>query len=84
MRPMTTFDPNVPCRIHDRVNDKMFDWRTRSADKYRQYAKLDHDGLVWFDGLILDGWEPIDVADGPPRSPRTGKRLPNRRKSPFP
>jgi hypothetical protein len=28
MRPMTTFDPNVPCRIHDQVNDKMFDWRT--------------------------------------------------------
>jgi hypothetical protein len=33
---MITFDP-------DRLNGKMFDWRTRNADKYRQYAKLDRD-----------------------------------------
>ena len=64
MNPMSTFDPNVPCRIHDRVNDKMFDWRTRNADRYRQYAKLDRDGLVWFDGLILDGWKPFGWPEG--------------------
>jgi hypothetical protein len=53
---MATFDPDTPCRVHDRVNDKMFNWRTGNADKSRQYAKLDRDGFVWFDGLILDGW----------------------------
>jgi len=36
MNPMATFDPNVPCRIHDRVNAKMYDWRTGNADRYRQ------------------------------------------------
>ena len=56
MNPMATFDPDTPCRVHDRANDKMFNWRTGNADKSRQYAKLDRDGFVWFDGLILDGW----------------------------
>jgi hypothetical protein len=36
MNPKTTFDPDEPCRVHDRVNDKMFDWRIGNADKYRQ------------------------------------------------
>jgi hypothetical protein len=62
MNPMTTFDPDEPCLVHDRLNDKMFDCRTGDADRYRQYAKLDHDGLVWFDGQILDGW--MRLAEG--------------------
>ena len=30
MRPMTEFefDPDRSCRVHDQVNDKMFDWHT--------------------------------------------------------
>ena len=46
--------------MHDRVNDKMRDWHTGWASSYRQYARTDKvDGTVWWDGLILDGWEPI-------------------------
>ena len=31
MEPMTTFDPDVPCKVHDRLNDRTLDWRTRWA-----------------------------------------------------
>ena len=57
---MSTFDPDEPCRVHDRLDDEMVDWRIGDADKYRHYAKLDRDGFVWFDGLILDGWMRLD------------------------
>jgi len=26
--PMSTFDPDRPSRVHDRINDETFDWRT--------------------------------------------------------
>jgi hypothetical protein len=28
MQPMATFDPDEPCKVHDRLNDRTFDWRT--------------------------------------------------------
>jgi hypothetical protein len=31
MNPIASFDPNLPCEVRDRVNDKMFDWRTGNA-----------------------------------------------------
>jgi hypothetical protein len=55
MEPMSTFDPDLPGRVHDRVNDRIFEWRTGWADDYREYALVESDG-VHFDGLILDGW----------------------------
>ena len=59
LNPMSTFDPNLPCRVHDRLNDRTFFWHTRNAATYRQHARLASDnghGIVYFDGLILDGW----------------------------
>ena len=61
MQSMTTFEPDRPCRVHDRLNDKTLQWRTAWAHEYRQYACLcsdDGHGIVYFDDLILDGWEP--------------------------
>ena len=59
MRPMAEFDPDRTCRFHDRVNDQMRDWHNGWASNYRQYARTDRvDGTVWWDGLVLDGWEP--------------------------
>jgi hypothetical protein len=47
--------------VHDQANNKMLAWRTGWAPNYRQYAKTDKvDGTVWWDGLILDGWEPAE------------------------
>ena len=31
MEPMTTFDPDVPCKVHERLNNRTLDWRTRWA-----------------------------------------------------
>ncbi len=60
MRPMSEFDPNLPARVHDRRNDKILDWRTRWANDWRRHAITNKlDGTVSFDGLVLDGWEPI-------------------------
>ena len=59
MQPMSTFDPNVPCRVHDELSDRMITWQTGWADKWREYARADQvGGTVSFAGLILDGWEP--------------------------
>jgi len=59
LNPMSTFDPNLPCRVHDRLNDRTFSWHTRHAATYRQYARPASENgndIVYFDGLILDGW----------------------------
>jgi hypothetical protein len=42
--------------VHDRLNDRTFDWRTGWAKTYRRHARLGTHGHVYFDGLILDGW----------------------------
>ena len=55
---MATFEPDVPCQVHERLNDRTFDWHTEWADTYLQNAKLGTDGHIYFDGLILDGWRP--------------------------
>jgi hypothetical protein len=57
MSPMSTFDPDLPCRVHDRLNDRMHEWHTGWAGSYRRNAVADKvDGTVSWDGLILDGW----------------------------
>jgi hypothetical protein len=53
---MSTFDPEEPCRVHDRQNNRTFKWKTRLAEAYKRDAVLLGDGMVSFDGLILDGW----------------------------
>jgi hypothetical protein len=45
---MSTFDPDRPSRVHDRVNGGMLKWHTGWASNYRQYARTDKvDGTVW-------------------------------------
>jgi hypothetical protein len=56
MYPMATFDPAEPCRVHDRLTDRTFGWGTAWAEEYRRHAWRGSDGLVYFDGLILDRW----------------------------
>jgi hypothetical protein len=58
MNPMSTFDPDVACRVHDRLNEKVFDWKPEWADDYRQHADQFDDGVIEWDGLLLDGWSP--------------------------
>lgn len=56
MELMSTFDPDEPCKVHDRLNDRTFQWRTGRAEDYKREAVPASDGTVSFDGLILDGW----------------------------
>jgi hypothetical protein len=45
--------------VHDRLNDKTFDWRQEWAGHYRQYAREHDAGVIGWDGLLLDGWSPV-------------------------
>ena len=53
---MSTFNPDTPCRVHDQLNDKTFDWRPDWARHYRRYAREHDVGVIGWDGLMLDGW----------------------------
>ena len=61
LRSMSTFDPAKPAIVHDRLNDRQFEWKPDLfAENYREYAVYDRDGTVGWDGLILDGWLPLE------------------------
>jgi hypothetical protein len=58
MNPMSTFDPDVACRVHDRLNEQVLIWKPEWADDYRQYAREHDVGVISWGGLLLDGWSP--------------------------
>jgi hypothetical protein len=51
---MSTFDPEVACRVHDKLNDQVLIWKPEWADDYRQHADDFGDGVIEWDGLLLD------------------------------
>jgi hypothetical protein len=63
MRPMKNFDPTKPAMVHDRLNDRTFEWKPASmAANYRQYAEPFGPDVIAWDGLLLDGWLPVDAS----------------------
>jgi hypothetical protein len=38
MYPMREFDPERPCRLHELVNNKVFNWRAGWAENWRRHA----------------------------------------------
>ena len=52
LRPMTTFDPALACLVHDSLNDA---WKPYDPS-YAKHLHVQEDGLVEWDGLLLDGW----------------------------
>jgi hypothetical protein len=59
MNPMSTFNPDLTCLVHDSLNDQIMEWKPQWASLYRdQGAKHDECVIAW-DGLLLDGWMPI-------------------------
>ena len=60
-RSMRDFDPARPARVHDLLNDTTLEWNAGWADNWRKYAHLTIDGVVYWEGLILDDWEPVGV-----------------------
>ena len=59
MRPMKEFDPSKPAMVHDRLNDRTFEWKPEWQGKYDLSARKSGDGLISFDGQLLDGWQPV-------------------------
>jgi hypothetical protein len=47
--------------VHDTLNDRELVWKPEWASRYRQWAFVQPDGNVEWDGLILDGWRPFVV-----------------------
>jgi hypothetical protein len=61
LRPMAEFDPDVPSRVYDSLNEEFFDWEpVRYAADYRKWARpfRGTDEMEW-DGLMLLGWRPL-------------------------
>jgi hypothetical protein len=57
MLPMHTFDPTRVCKVHDQLNDGVFDWKPEWAEHYRTYAEQwPATGVIAWGDLILDGW----------------------------
>ena len=53
---MSTFNPDVACRVHDQLNDQGLDWKPDWAGQYCQYASMHDAGVIGWDGMLLDGW----------------------------
>ena len=63
MRPMSEFDPSLPGIVHDRLNDRTFEWKPETMQaNYEKYASPRADGVIEWDGPLLDGWEPLPAA----------------------
>lgn len=57
MRPMNEFDPEMPAMVHDALNDETFEWKPEWAANYLEHAVQDENGVIGWDGLLLDGWD---------------------------
>jgi hypothetical protein len=49
--------------VHDRLNDRTFAWWPDQAAAYAKYAREVEPGVISFDGLLRDGWQPAGAPD---------------------
>ena len=59
MRPMSELDPSAPAMVHDRLNDRTFQWKPEWRAAYEKHAARHAPGVIEFDGLLLDGWNSV-------------------------
>lgn len=59
LKPMSSFDPTVACTVHDALNDKLIIWDPAWAQHYVEYATEHTEGVIAWDGSLLDGWSPL-------------------------
>ena len=53
---MSTFDPDKPAYLHDRLNEEVLEWRPEDAQRWREHAVPHVEGVITWDGLLIDGW----------------------------
>lgn len=53
---MSGFDPSKPAELHDELNDRIFEWKPEWKPDWDKYATYGKDGIVEWDGLLIDGW----------------------------
>lgn len=61
LRPMSEFDPSRPATVHDSLNDRMIEWQPEWVWSFRKH-RAHADGVIEWDGLLLDGWQKIENA----------------------
>ena len=62
MHPMNEFGPTKPAMVHDRLNDRTFEWKPATMQaNYEKYATPSGPEVIEWDGLLLDGWLPIST-----------------------
>lgn len=57
-RPIETLDPTKPALVHDQLNDKIIVWKPEWASTWPDRSPH-APGVVEWDGLLPDGWEPV-------------------------
>jgi hypothetical protein len=60
LRPISEFDPAQSVLLHDQLNDELFEWWPARQQHYERYSRRLRDGRVAWDGLLLDGWRPLN------------------------
>ena len=57
LKPMSEFDPSQPGMVHDLLADRTFPWDPEMyLESYRRFAEPEGNGMVAWDGMLLDGW----------------------------
>ena len=53
---MEHIQPRRALPVHDKLNEQFLYWQSAWAANYRRYASEFDDGIINWDGLLLDGW----------------------------
>ncbi len=64
-RPIETLNPTRRALVHDQLNDRIFEWKPEWASTWPD-RRAHAPGVVEWDGLLLDGWEPVQGMTVPP------------------
>ena len=59
-RAMTQFDPSRPALVDDRLNAKTLEWSPEWRASFERHKREAGLGIVAWDGVLLDGWAPIE------------------------
>ena len=64
-RPIETLNPTRRALVHDQLNDRIFEWKPEWASTWPD-RRAHAPGVVEWDGLLLDGLEPVQGMTVPP------------------